>query len=226
MKRYLLLLPFIISSSMYPISKTDRFIIGASAVTGALIGSMVSLNATVNIQQDLIPFIAAVGGVTVGTFSGIYASKAYLKRKYGVSKRVFDIALQFDYDLTTKQKFILQAAEQKNNTVLKKYVEELLEQQFGENGPQKFISLMHEYQLIAKKNKRLREKYTLFKEKVGQDTTNLFLTVLSMGILPIAILYFDADWAGNILLVRSIFELEKQIKLAQDFMEAIGFTEE
>lgn len=219
MKQYALLL-CIMSTSLYPLSTTDRAILNAARTTGTFIAGIVGFlyaqrNADASfrayLQTQLVSFAAAASGFYLSNWAG----KTYLKRKYKVNDRILNIAYQFNYDLATKQKLILQAAEQKNNSILKKYFEELFEEQFGENGTQKFLSLLHEFQLIAYQHTTLNEEsrlLQLFIQKIGYDNFILLITILQIGIVPIALLYFDIDKQPS-----------QSIKLVQKLMEAIGF---
>ncbi len=148
----------------------------------------------------------------------------YLQQKHNVSTRVLKIALRYNYDLSTDQRMILEAAEQKNNAILKKYLSDLLQQHFGEHGIEKFQSCMREYRTIAKSHQSAKIP-PLFVAKIGKDTATLLTKVLEIGIMPLAILYFNIDeW--NINLHISAFggltTLSGKMVIAYDLMKAVG----
>ncbi len=241
-----LLLSLLMSSSLYPLTKTDRRILTAAKVTGTLIGAALgwvggkkmgpSLLRNQNIDftrqkslQSLVinPVSVYLGGAVGYKLSG-KTSKEYFKRKYGVSSRVLDIALQYNYDLSTDQKLILQAAEQKNNDILKKYLVDLFEQQFGKQETQK---VMREF-FAASIYKEPARRYQSLLEKIGEKDVIRLTTMIQVGIKPIAILYFDRDKATpsyNATVIESILEalgtlyqFNALMILAKDLMKAVG----
>ncbi len=223
-----ILLSLMISSSIYPISKTDRRILRAAEMTGSTIAGVLSylgIRQILKEDDDIsIALFAIMGGVVAalpGTSLGHHIGKTYLKRKYGVSPRVFNVALQYGYDLSTDQKLILQAAEQKNNPIIKKYLTDIFQKHFGENSIEKIESIMHEFLTLNKMHKPFAEFYKMFIEKVGANSATLLALVILFGLLPIAILYFDLPVTSGFFALRVRYSLEGQIRLAQDLMEAV-----